>query len=105
MMPENETDRKAEAWFNGHMDFLRYHQDYTLCFGHSEKIMEGDKQTGLSIRRPYIRIFSTGMTKLYRMIVLGETLDKVEYTEEQEEELNRAIEKAEALHDKMGKKS
>lgn len=100
-MPPNETDDKAEEWFNGHMEYLRYGQDYSICFGHSKKLMNDDgSQKGIAIRRPYIRLFSTGITKIYRMVVLGETLEKVVYTEEEEKELDAKIQKAEKLHEK-----
>lgn len=101
MMPPNETDDKAEEWFNGHMEFLRYGQDYSICFGHSKKLMNDDgSQKGIAIRRPYIRLFSTGITKIYRMVVLGEKLEKVVYTEDEEKELEAKIEKAEKAHEK-----
>lgn len=88
-MPPNETDDKAEEWFNGHLEYLRYGQDYSICFGHSKKLMNKDgTQKGISIRRPYIRLFSTGVTKIYRMAVLGEKLEKVVYTEAEEKELD-----------------
>lgn len=102
MMPPNETDEKAEAWFNEILEKLRYGQDYTICFGHSKNITnEKGEQTGISIRRPYIRLFSTGVTKIYQMAVLGEKLPKVEYTEAEEKELDAKIEKAEQLHEKQ----
>lgn len=100
MMPSNETDDKAEVWFNEMLEKLRYHQDYSICFGHSKEMLDADgKQGGISIRRPYIRLFSTGVTKLYRMAVPGEELPKVEYTKDEEKELDAQIEKAEELHD------
>lgn len=104
MMPENELDNKAEEWFNKHFDKLRYWQDYSLCFGHSEDMLEDGKQVGITIRRPYVRLFSTGITKLYRIVVLGEDLPKVEYTKDEEKRLDREIKAAEKRHDSMGKK-
>ena len=99
MMPPNETDDKAEIWFNELLEKMRYSQDYTICFGHSKKLLNEDgSQKGISIHRPYIRLFSTGVTKMYRSAVLGEELPKVEYTEAEEKELDTAIEKAEKLH-------
>lgn len=95
MMPQSETDQKAEEWFNKMLECLRYSQDYTICFGHSKKMIEDGKEVGISIRRPYIRLFSTGVTKMYQMAVLGEKLPKVEYTEAEEKELDEAIEKTE----------
>lgn len=100
MMPPNEIDDKAEAWFNGHLEYLRYGQDYSICFGHSKKLLNEDgSQKGIAIRRPYIRIFSTGMTKLYRLTVLGEKLEKVVYTKEEEDALDAKIEATEKKHD------
>lgn len=102
MMPPNETDEKAEAWFNEMLEKLRYGQDYSICFGHSKKLINEDgSQKGISIRRPYIRLFSTGVTKMYRMAVLGEKLPKVEYTEAEEKELDAKIEAAEKRHEKQ----
>ena len=101
MMPPSETDEKAEAWFNEMLECLRYGQDYTICFGHSKKLMNEDgSQKGIAIRRPYIRLFSTGVTKMYQMAVLGEKLPKVEYTEDEEKELDAKIQKAEEAHEK-----
>lgn len=100
MMPSDEIDDKANDWFSGFMDFLRYGQDYTICFGHSKKLLNEDgSQKGISIRRPYVRLFSTGVTKIYRMAVLGEKIEKVVYTEAEEAELDAKIEKAEKEHD------
>lgn len=98
MMPENELDNKAEDWFNSHMPKLRYHQDYSLCFGHSKDLVEDGKQVGITIHRPYITLFSTGITKLYQLIVLGDELPDVKYTKAQEKELEKAMEAAEAKH-------
>jgi hypothetical protein len=100
MAPQDEIDTKAEEWFNGMIRKLTYSQDYTICFGHSKDLMNEDgSQKGISIRRPYVRLFSTGVTKLYRMAILGEEFPDVEYTPEQEKELDDLIEKAEAKHD------
>ena len=101
MMPENKVDGEAEKWFNSHLDRLRYHQDYTICFGHSKNLMKDGKQVGITIHRPYIRLFGTGMTKLYQMIVLGEELPKVEYTKSEEKELDKAIAEAEKKHQSL----
>lgn len=100
MMPPDEIDEKAEEWFNSHFDKLRYWQDYSICFGHSEKMMEDGKQTGIKIRRPYVRLFSTGVTKLYRIVVLGEDLPKAEYTEEEEAKMDKEIQEAEERHER-----
>jgi hypothetical protein len=99
MAPQNETDNKAEEWFNNILKKLRYHQDYTICFGHSKNILNDDgSQKGISIRRPYICLFSTGVTKVYEIVVLGEELPDVKYSESEEDELDKEIEKAEELH-------
>lgn len=98
MMPESELDKKAEDWFNAMMPYLRYHQDYSLCFGHSKDLVEDGKKVGITIHRPYIRLFSTGITKLYQMIVLNDELQPVKYTKAQEKELEKAMEAAEAKH-------
>lgn len=99
MNPNDEIDNAAEEWFNGFVPKLTYKQDYSLCFGHSKDIIDGNKQTGISIRRPYIRLFSTGVTKIYRMAVLGEELPDVEYTPQQEKELDDYVERQEKAHE------
>lgn len=100
MMPPNETDEKAEAWFNDMLKCLRYGQDYSICFGHYKDIRNDiGEQTGISIRRLYVRLFTTGVTKIYQMAVLGEQLPKVEYTEDEEKALDAEVEKAEKLHE------
>jgi hypothetical protein len=102
MAPQDEIDNKAEEWFNSFIPKLRYSQDYSICFGHSKDLLNEDgSQKGISISRPYVRLFSTGVTKIYRMAVLGEKLEDVEYTPEQEKELDKAVEKAERKHEKM----
>lgn len=98
MMPENELDTKAEEWFNAMLPKLRYKQDYTVCGGHSKDMIKDGKQVGITIHRPYIRLFSTGITKLYQMAVLGEKFKDVKYTKAQEQELDKDFEAAEAKH-------
>lgn len=100
MAPQDETDIKAEEWFNGFLPKLRYSQDYSICFGHSKDLLNEDgSQKGISIRRPYVRLFSTGVTKIYRIQVLGEKIEDVKYTPEEEKELDKAMELAEKKHD------
>lgn len=91
----NETDIAAEEWFNQFMPKLRYHQDYTICGGHSRS-----SENKIEISRPYVRLFITGVTKIYRIAVLGEELPDVEYTPEEEKELDAGILKAERKHAK-----
>lgn len=75
MAPQDEVDIKAEEWFNGFLPKLRYSQDYSICFGHSKDLLNEDgSQKGISISRPYVRLFSTGVTKIYRIQVLGEKI-------------------------------
>ena len=106
MSPQTEEDQKAEAWFNEMLPKLRYEQDYSICFVHSKDMLDKDgKQEGIQIRRPFIRLFSTGVTKLYKMQVLGEKFEDVEYSEEQMKQMDQDTEKAEEWHDKNGWKS
>lgn len=95
MSPQDEIDIKAETWFNEFLPKLRYKQDYSICFGHSK-----NGENSIHISRPYIRLFSTGVTKIYRIAVLGEKLEDVEYTPEQEKELDAEMEAAELAHAK-----
>lgn len=101
MAPNDEIDNKAEEWFNESLLKLRYSQDYSVCYGHSQKMLNKDgTQKGIRIARPYVRLFSTGVTKLYRIQVLGEKLPEVVYTDEEEQELTDKIEAREERHDK-----
>lgn len=87
MMPPNEKDDKANDWINNLIGKLRLEQDYYIFPGSSKTLRnEKGEQTGISIKRPDIRLYSTGITKLYEMIVEGKELPDVEYTEEQEKQ-------------------
>jgi len=85
MMPHDPKDDLANDWLNGYVDKLRFEQDYYIFPG-SSKQMHNDKgeNTGISIKRPDIRLYSTGVTKLYEMIVEGKEYPAVKYTEEEE---------------------
>lgn len=85
MMPPDPKDDLANEWINGLVSKLRLEQDYYIYPG-SSKTMRDDagKQIGISIKRPDIRLYSTGITKLYEMIVEGKELPDVEYTEAEE---------------------
>lgn len=103
MMPTDEIDQKAADWLSESVVAkLRYGQDYSFCYGHSKKLMDGEKQTGISIARPYMRLFATGYTKLFRIAVLGEELPDVEYSKAEEAKIDADIEKAEAKHKEIG---
>lgn len=95
MKPQDTIDKQSEDWINTILPKLRYKQDYTICVGHSRK-----SENKIEIARPYIRLFSTGTTKIYRIVVLGEDLPVVEYTEDEERELDKAFEEAETKHAK-----
>ena len=95
MNPQDEIDTQAEEWFNQFIPKLIYKQDYTICLGHSKR-----DENALHISRPYTRLFSTGITKIYRMAVLKEKLADVEYTEEELKNLDSEFEKAEIAHAK-----
>ena len=69
---------------------------------------EKGEQVGISIKRPDIRIFSTGITKLYEMIVEGKDYPPVVYTEAEELAFEKAMEErfpelAEGAQDEEGK--
>lgn len=91
----DEIDNAAEEWFNNFVPKLRYSQDYSICVGHSRR-----SENKIEIARPYIRLFSTGVTKIYRMAVLGETLEDVVYTKEEEDKMDKDFEAAETRHAK-----
>mgnify|MGYP006921301748 CR=1 FL=1 len=85
MMPPDPKDDLANDWFNSFLPKLRFEQDYYIYPGSSEKLMNEDgSQKGISIKRPDIRLFSTGITKLYEMIVEGKEYPDVVYTPEEE---------------------
>lgn len=99
MAPQTEIDLEAEEWFNAFIPKLRYKQDFSICHGHSKSIIdEHGSQKGISIRRPYIRLFSTGVTKIYEMAVLGKEYPDVEYSKAEEKELDEFIESQEKVH-------
>ncbi len=86
MMPPDPKDDLANEWLNGFLDKLRFEQDYYIYPGSSEPLLDNDgKNIGISIKRPDIRLYSTGVTKLYEMIVEGKELPVVEYTKAEEE--------------------
>lgn len=89
MMPPDPKDDLATEWLNTYLGKLRYSQDYFLYQGASKPMMEDGKQIGLSIVRPNIRLYSTGITKLYEMIVEGKEMPDVEYTEAEEEQFDK----------------
>lgn len=89
MMPPDPKDEIANEWFNGLMQKLRFEQDYYIYPGSSEKMMDGDKQIGLSIKRADVRLYSTGIRKLHDMLVDGVELPDVEYTKEEEAKFDK----------------
>jgi hypothetical protein len=93
MMPPDPKDELAQKWLDNYLDRLRFEQDYYIFPG-SSKIMRNEKgeQTGISIKRPDIRIYSTGITKLYEMIVEGKEYPPVVYTEAEELAFEKAME-------------
>jgi choline kinase len=87
MMPPDPKDDAANEWFNKFIPKLRYKQDYFVYPGSSKKMFNAKgEQTGISIVREDVRLYSTGITKLYEMIVEGKELPDVEYTPEQEKQ-------------------
>lgn len=93
MQDQDQVDIDAENWFNEFLPKLRYKQDYSMCYGHSRS-----SEGRIEISRPYIRLFSTGITKIYRIQVLGETLEDIGYTEGEEKQLVSDIDEAEERH-------
>lgn len=94
MSPETETDRKANEWFNSFLPKLRFEQDYYIYPGSASKLYDKDgNQTGISIKRADIRLYSTGVTKLYEMIVEGKEYPDVEYTEEEQDAFDERMKK------------
>ena len=93
MMPPDPKDDKAQEWLNGYLDKLRFEQDYYIFPGSSKIMRDAEgKQTGISIKRPDIRLFSTGITKLYEMIVEGKEYEPVVYTAEEEAAIDKRME-------------
>lgn len=85
MMPPDPKDDLANDWLNGLLAKLRFEQDYYIYPGSSEPLLDKDgKNIGISIKRPDVRLYSTGVTKLYEMVVEGKELPDVEYTEAEE---------------------
>lgn len=93
MMPNDPKDTKAQEWIDQYLDRLQFEQDYYIFPGSSKILRDKEgKQTGISIKRPDIRLFSTGITKLYEMIVEGKEYEPVVYTPEQEAEFEKHME-------------
>lgn len=92
MMPPDPKDDLANEWFNKFIPKLRYKQDYFVYPGSSKKMFnEKGEQTGISIVREDVRLYSTGITKLYEMIVEGKELPDIEYTPEEEEQFYKDL--------------
>lgn len=93
MAPEDPKQQAADEWISGYLDRLQFEQDYYIFPG-SSKIMRNDKgeQTGIAIKRPDVRLYSTGIKKLYEMIVEGVDYPPVVYTEEEEAAFDKAME-------------
>lgn len=89
MNPNDKTDDAANEWLNECLIRLRYEQDYAIYPGDSKPIIEDGKKTGIRIKREHVKLFSTGVTKIYRMAILKEELPVVEYTPEEEAEFDR----------------
>lgn len=87
MMPPDPKDDLANEWFNKFIPKLRFGQDYAIYPGSSKKILDEEgNQTGLAITREDVRLYSTGITKLYEMIVEGKEYPDQEYTDEENEQ-------------------
>ena len=93
MAPEDPKQKLADEWISGYLDKLQFEQDYYIFPGSSKLLRdENGKQIGISIKRPDIRLYSTGITKLYEMIVEGKDYPAVVYTEEEEAAFEKAME-------------
>jgi hypothetical protein len=94
MAPEDPKQKLADEWISGYLDKLQFEQDYYIFPGSSKVIRDPEtkNQTGISIKRPDVRLYSTGVVKLYEMIVEGKDYPVVEYTEEEEAEFERRME-------------
>ena len=94
MAPEDPKQQAADEGISGYLDKLRFEQDYYIFPGSSKVIRDPEtkNQTGISIKRPDVRLYSTGVVKLYEMIVEGKDYPVVEYTEEEEAEFEKRME-------------
>lgn len=94
MKPHDPKDDQANEWFNNLLAKLDFEQDYYIYPGSSEPLLdEAGKNIGISIKRPDVRFYSTGITKLYEMLVENKELPDVEYSEEQEKEFDKKMRK------------
>ena len=65
MGPINE---KAIDWFNDEvLAKLRPDQDFSIYEGSSKPLMKDGKEVGISVSRENVRLYSTGIEKLYDM--------------------------------------
>lgn len=94
MMPQDPKDDQASDWFSGLIAKLDFEQDYYIFPGSSKPLLDKDgKNIGIQIKRPDVRLYSTGITKLYEMLVENKELPDVEYTEEQEKKFDQNMRK------------
>lgn len=94
MMPHDPKDDAAAEWLNGLLGKLRLEQDYYIFPGSSETLRgDNGEQIGISIKRPDVRLYSTGITKLYDMVVNGVELPDVVYTPEEEKQFEENFNK------------
>lgn len=94
MMPPDPKDDLANEWFSSFLPKLRFEQDYYIYPGSSENMVNAKgEQTGISIKRADIRLYSTGIRKLWDMIVNGVEMPDVEYTPEEENRFDENMKK------------
>jgi len=81
-MPHDPKDDIANEWFNELLAKLRFEQDYYIFPGtHKDMLDKDGEKEGIEITRADVRLYSTGVRKLYDMIVVGIDLPKTEYTD------------------------
>lgn len=94
MAPNSPLQDKADEWFNKFLPKLRFEQDYYVFPGSSKPIFDRNNvQTGIAIKRPDVRLYSTGVVKLYEMIVEGKEYPDIEYTEAEEDTFDKNMRK------------
>ena len=61
-----EEDEKALNWFDEFLGTLSEGQDFACVDGNSEPLIRDGEKVGISINRGYVKLFTTGIEKLYK---------------------------------------
>jgi hypothetical protein len=69
-----EQNEEALDWFDDFLCTLRPKQDFVCVDSTSEPLIKDGKEVGISIQRGYVKLFTTGVEKLYEYAKAGKGL-------------------------------